>query len=95
MNASVIEAKQSCPNKGKDGEFTQDPEADWNVKAGSDGKRKSTYGYTAGNVHDPNCFTDLLDGDESAVYVDSAYGSKDYDAWLKQNKIENRIIRLP
>jgi IS5 family transposase len=110
VDASVIEAKQSRPNKGKDGESTQDPEADWNVKAGSDGKRKSTYGYkahmnvdedglikstdyTAGNVHDSNCFTDLLDGEESAVYADSAYGSKDHDAWLKQNKIENRIIR--
>jgi len=110
VDASVIEAKQSRPNKGKDGESTQDPEADWNVKAGSDGKRKSTYGdkahmnvdedglvkstgYTAGNVHDSNCFTDLLDGDESAVYADSAYGSKDHDAWLKENKIENRIIR--
>ena len=49
--------------------------------------------YTAGNVHDSNCFTDLLDGDESAVYADSAYGSKDHDVWLKQNKIENRIIK--
>jgi IS5 family transposase len=110
VDASVVEAKQSRPNKGKDGESTQDPESDWNVKAGSDGKRKSPYGYkahmnvdedglikstdyTAGNVHDSNCFTDLLDGDESAVYADSAYGSKDHDSWLKQNKIENRIIR--
>ena len=57
-----------------------------------DGLIKST-DYTAGNVHDSNCFTDLLDGDESAVYADSAYGSKDHDSWLKQNKIENRIIR--
>ena len=27
--------------------MTQDLEAGWNVKAGSDGKRKSTYGYKA------------------------------------------------
>jgi len=110
VDASVIEAKQCRPNKDKDGQSTQDPEANWNVKAGSDGKRKSTYGYkahmsvdedglikatdfTAGNVHDSNCFTDLLDGDESAVYADSAYGSEGHDKWLKQNKIENRIIR--
>ncbi|MDP0563247.1 MAG: transposase [Candidatus Endonucleobacter sp. (ex Gigantidas childressi)] len=54
------------------------------MKAGSDGKRKSTYGYkahinvdedgfikstdyTAGNVHDSNCFTELLGGDESGL----------------------------
>ena len=47
VDASVIEAKQSRPNKGKDGDSTQDPEADWNVKNGSDGKRKSTYGFKA------------------------------------------------
>ena len=96
VDASVLEAKQSRPNKGKNGESTQDPEADWNVKAGSDGKRKSTYGYkahmnvdedglikstdyTTGNVHDSNGFTNLLDGEESAVYADSAYGSKAHD----------------
>ena len=45
VDASVIEAKQSRPNKNKQGESTQDPEAAWNVKNGSDGKRKSTYGY--------------------------------------------------
>jgi IS5 family transposase len=27
--------------------MTQDPDAAWNVKTGSDGKRKSTYGYKA------------------------------------------------
>ena len=47
LDASVIEANQSRPNKRKDGSSTQDPEAAWNVKAGSDGKRKSTYGYKA------------------------------------------------
>ena len=42
VDASVIEAKQSRPNKRKDGSATKDSEADWNVKNGSDGKRKST-----------------------------------------------------
>ena len=45
VDASVIEAKQCRPNKDKNGESTQDPEAQWNVKAGSDGERKSTYGF--------------------------------------------------
>ena len=47
VDASVVEAKQSRPNKGKDGSNTQDKEADWNVKKASDGKRKSTYGFKA------------------------------------------------
>ena len=47
VDASVIEANQRRPNKRKDGRSTQDPEADWNVKNGSDGKRKSTYGFKA------------------------------------------------
>ncbi len=45
IDASVIEAKNCRSNKGVDGQSTQDPEAAWNVKKGSDGKRKSTYGF--------------------------------------------------
>lgn len=110
VDASVIEAKQCRPNKDKDGNSTQDPDAGWNVKAGSDGKRKSTYGYkahinvdedgfikssdyTAGNVHDSNCFTHLLTGNESSAYADSAYRSQAHDNWLAARKIENRIIK--
>lgn len=47
VDASVIQAHQNRPNKRKDGSSTQDAEADWNVKVGSDGKRKSTYGFKA------------------------------------------------
>ena len=47
IDASVIEANQNRPGKGKDGRNTQDPEAAYNVKAGSDGKRKTTYGFKA------------------------------------------------
>ena len=110
VDASVIEAKQCRPNKDKEGNSTQDPEAGWNVKSGSDGKRKSTYGYkahinvdedgfvkstdfTAGNIHDSNCFTELLDGDESSVYADSAYLSEKHDDWLMARKIDNKIIK--
>lgn len=45
IDAIVSEAKQCRPNKKKDGTSTQNNDADWNVKAGSDGKRKSTYGF--------------------------------------------------
>jgi len=47
IDASVIKAKNNRPNKGKDGENTQDKEAAYNVKNGSDGKRKTTYGFKA------------------------------------------------
>lgn len=47
VDASVIKAQRNRPHKGVDGENTQDPEAAYNVKAGSDGKRKTTYGYKA------------------------------------------------
>ena len=47
IDASIIEAENSPPNKSKAEKSTQDPTANWNVKAGSDGdrKRKSTCGY--------------------------------------------------
>lgn len=110
VDASVIEAKQCRPNKGKDGSATQDSDAAWNVKTASNGQRKNTYGYkahinveedglikatayTAGNVHDSNCFTELLSGKESAVYADSAYQSQSHSDWLNKRDIENRIIK--
>lgn len=47
VDASVIQAKQNRPNKGVDGNNTQDKEAGYNVKTSSDGKRKTTYGFKA------------------------------------------------
>lgn len=109
VDASVIKAQRNRPNKGVNGENTQDPEADYNVKAASDGKVKITYGYkghinvdedgfikatgfTAGNVHDSQCFTELLSGTESQVYADSAYSSEKTNEWLADKKIENRVL---
>jgi IS5 family transposase len=79
------------------------------VKQGSDGKRKTTYGFkahinvdedefittigfTAGNVHDANHFTERLSGDESAVYADSAYKSRKHDEWPEERGIDNRVM---
>ena len=110
VDASVIKAKQNRPNKCKHGSSTQDSEADWNVKKGSDGKRKSTYGfkahlnvdedglikstdYSSGSSHDSNHFTDLLGGEESAVYADSAYQSEKHDQWLSERGIDNRVTK--
>jgi transposase, IS5 family len=47
VDATVIEAKQSRPRKGKDGGNTQDSEAGYNVKVAANGKTASTYGYKA------------------------------------------------
>jgi IS5 family transposase len=46
-SALGIQAQRNRSNKDKEGNSTQDPEADYNVKQGSDGKRKTTYGFKA------------------------------------------------
>ncbi len=43
----MIKAKNNRPNKDKQGNNTQDKEAAYNVKNGSDGMRKTTYGFKA------------------------------------------------
>jgi hypothetical protein len=45
IDATVIKAKQSRNRKCRNGNNTQDPEADYNVKIAADVKLKSTYGY--------------------------------------------------
>ena len=109
VDASIIKAQRNRPNKGVDGENTQDPEASYHVKAGSDGKKRTTYGFkahinvdedgfikahelTTGSVHDSQCFTELLSGDESEVYADSAYASKATDKWLSDRGIGNKVL---
>ena len=47
VDATVIEAKQSRPRKGKDGGNTQDSEAGYDVKVAANGKKTGTYGYKA------------------------------------------------
>jgi IS5 family transposase len=109
IDASVIEAQRARPNEGSDGNSTQDPEAQWNVKTAANGKKTSTYGFkihinvdedgfikttdfTAGNVHDSQVFTQLLDDKDHAVYADSAYPSQKHSEWLKARGIEDRMI---
>lgn len=47
IDASVIQAKNNRPKKDKAGNNTQDIEGSYNVKTGSDGKRKTTFGFKA------------------------------------------------
>jgi IS5 family transposase len=109
IDASVIEAQRARPNKDKDGNNIQDPEAAWHVKTAANGKKTSTYGYkahinvdedgfikatafSAGNIHDSQVFTSLLDDKDAAVYADSAYPSQAHSEWLAQRNIEDRMI---
>lgn len=60
IDASVIEAKNTRPRKNADGENTQDPEAGYNVKQSSDGKRKTTYGFKAHTNVDEDGFVKVV-----------------------------------
>ena len=46
IDATPIEAAQSGPGKGADGQPKRDKDAGWHVKADSRGNMKSTYGYS-------------------------------------------------
>ena len=61
VDATVIEAKQSRPRKGKDGGNTQDSEAGYNVKVAANGKKTSTYGYKAHVNVDEDGFIKAVD----------------------------------
>lgn len=57
-----------------------------------DGFVKSTT-VTTGSVHDSQHLIELLEGNETAVYADSAYKSQIHDEYLDTHAIDNRIIR--
>lgn len=61
------------------------------IAVDEDGFVKSTQ-LTAGNVHDSQCFTELLSGDEEQVYADSAYASEKTNEWLEAQDIENCVL---
>ena len=49
--------------------------------------------YSTCSLHDSNCFTGLLTGEESVAYADSAYQSAVHAEWLSERGIENSIIK--
>jgi transposase, IS5 family len=73
IDASVIEAKQCRPNKDKGGNSTQDKDANWNVKAGSDGKRKSTYGFKAHINVDEDGFIKKVDYTSGSIHDSNCF----------------------
>jgi IS5 family transposase len=83
IDASVIEAKQNRPKKDKNGKSTQDPEAAYNVKQGSDGKIKTTYGFkTHANV-DEDGFIKIYD-----YTAGNVHGSNVFETLLTGNEKE-------
>jgi IS5 family transposase len=103
VDATVIEAKQSRPRKGKDGGNTQDSEAGYNGKTAStygykahvnvdvDGFIKAI-GYTPGNEQGSQSLEKLLTGAEAKVYADKAYASTEHDRLLVKRNTGNRIL---
>ena len=81
VDASVIKARRNRPNKGVNGENTQDPDAAYNVKAGADGKKKSTYDFKAHINVDVDGFiksTDVTAGNvhDSRCFTDLLSGAE-------------------
>lgn len=75
IDASVIEAKQNRPKKDKNGKSTQDPEAGYSVKQGSDGKLKTTYGFKAHANVDEDGFIKTYDYSAGNVHDSNVFES--------------------
>jgi IS5 family transposase len=86
IDVSVIEAKQSRKRKGRSGNNTQDPEADYNVKIAADGKRKTTYGYKMHANTDEDGFVKKM-----TYTPGNVHDSKEFDKLLGINKHKNKI----
>jgi IS5 family transposase len=82
IDATPVEAVQSGPGKGVDGNPTKDAEAGWHVKQ-----------VTPGNVHDSRERDTLLLGDESPLYADAAYSSAETQEKLARFGIDDRVQR--
>ena len=81
IDASLFEAKQCRPHKREDSITTQDTNGSWNIKAGSDGKQKSTHGYnTHINVDEEELIKAL------AFTVGNVHDSNHFTTPLKSNE---------
>ena len=83
IDASVIEAKNARPRKGAKGENTQDPEAAYNVKQASDGKRTTTYGYKVhANVDEDGLIKQV------ALTPGNVHDSTEFESLLTGDEVE-------
>ena len=86
IDATVIEAKQSCKRKGKDDNNTQDPKASYNVKTAADGKRKTTYGYKMHANTDEDGFVKKM-----SYTPGNVHDSQEFDKLLDTYKTKDKI----
>jgi len=77
IDATPVEAAQSSPGKGVDGQPTRDSEAGWHVKKDSRGRPKSTYGYSVHTGVDEDGFIH-----RQSVTPGNVHDSQERDALL-------------
>ena len=101
-NGEVPQSFEDNPNK----KAQKDCDARWTKKNGqseygykdhvaSDQKTKfvTKYIITDASVHDSQVFEDLIDENDKVVYADSAYQSKETEAYLKSKHVTSKIIQ--
>lgn len=102
VDATVIQSAVKDPCGGEVSAL--DPDAGWTKKGGqfrhgykahvscdTQGLIKDVM-VTGANVHDGNVLGQLLDGSESEVYADKAYGSHKNRKLLEENGIKDRLM---
>ena len=102
VDASVIESQVARPRGGE--VSSHDPQAGWTKKGGqyhhgykvhvscdTQGLVKDVL-VTGADVHDSLVFGQLLDGSETAVYADKAYGSAKNRKLLEDHGIDDRLM---
>ena len=75
IDASVIKANQNRPKKDKDGNNTQDADASYNIKTGSDGKHQTTYGFKAHLNMDEDGFVKTYDYSTGSLHDSKVFQS--------------------
>ena len=85
IDATVIEAKQSRKRKGKDGNNTQDSDADYNVKVAADGKKKTTYGFKMHVNTDEDGFVKKM-----TYTPGNVHDSQEFDKLLEIEKLKTK-----
>lgn len=61
------------------------------VKIGKESKIIKSYAVSSANVHDSNCFEELIDKTDDCVWADSAYSGKKINQYLTENGIMSMI----
>ncbi len=101
-DGEVPQSFKDDPNK----KAQKDCDARWTKKNGqseygykdhiaSDQKTKiiTKYKVTSAASHDSQAFEDLIDENDNNVYADSAYASKETEAYLKSKNVTSKIIK--